>query len=202
MARPRKHEALNIRARAIDEATALLGSGRGVFSLAEVAGRIGCSAPALYAYFGGKDDLLRAVRAEVFARLTAAKAARYATPCADPIARLRAGGHEQVAFAAANPALYRLLYAPRHDAGAEPPAISEAALEALTAGVRAAQMAGFAPGADARTVALTLWFMVHGAILMALDGQLPGPDAARWARAHEAVDTTMALLTPAGTEAR
>jgi len=37
---------------------------------------------------------------------------------------------------------------------------------------------------------------VHGAILMALDRQLPGPEAARWQRAMQAVDTMMALLAP------
>lgn len=198
MARPRKQDALNIRERAIEAAVALLRRDGADFSLGEVARRVGCSAPALYSHFAGKDDLLRAVQAAVFARRTRQKVERYTGPSADPAARLRAGGHDYVAFAEENPGLYRLLYAPGHAAGADPAAIPEAALAALEAGVRAARQGGFAKGADARDVAAMLWFTVHGAILMALDAQLPGPPPARWARAHRAVDTAMDLLSAPG----
>ena len=196
MARPRKAEALNIRERAIEATIEVLRRQGTGFTLLEVARRVGCSAPALYSHFDGKDHLLREVQSAVFARTTREKTARYAAPSGDPVARLGAGGHGFVAFAEANPALYRLLYAPDHAAGPEPPGIPEAALAALETGVRAAQQTGFAAGPPARDVAEMLWFVVHGAILMALDDQLPGPAPARWSRAHRAVDTVMALLSP------
>ena len=195
VARPRKQDALNIPERAVEAAIALLRTDGRDFALSAVARHVGCSAPALYSHFSGKNDLLAAVRAAVFRQRTQAKAARYAGPSDDPVGRLRAGGHDYVAFAEENPGLYRLLYAPNHAAGLAPAMIPEASLSALEAGVRAAQQQGGAAGRDARDVAELLWFSVHGAILMALDGQLPGPPAARWARAHRAVDTAIALLS-------
>ncbi len=195
MPRPRKQDALNIRERAVEVTIDLLRHGGPTFALTDVARRVGCTAPALYAHFDGKDHLLREVQATVFARRTRQKTDRYARPSADPIGRLAAGGHDYVAFAEANPGLYRLLHAPDHAAGPEPVAISDTALASLEAGVKAAQPFGFAAHADARDVAQMLWFLVHGAILMALDDQLPGPASARWARAHHAVDTAMALLS-------
>lgn len=196
MARPRKQDALNIPERAVAVTIDLLRHDGPTFVLTEVARRVGCSAPALYAHFSGKDHLLREVQAAVFAQMTRSKVDRYAAPSADPIGRLAAGGHAFVDFAQDGPGLYRLLYAPDHPAGPEPVAIPDAALAALESGVRAAQQMRFAAGAEPRAVAEMLWFTVHGAILMALDEQLPGPQAARWTRAHRAVDTVMALLSP------
>ncbi len=194
MARPRKQDALDIQARAVQEAIALLRQDQTI-TLSAVARRVGCSAPALYAHFVDKNDLLRAVRAAAFAEMTRVKATRYAAPTADPATRLRDGGHAYVAFARENPRLYRLLYAPAPEIGAESDRIAKGALDALSAGVRAAQQVGLAPGTPAGDVAEVLWFTVHGAVMMALDGQLPGPAEARWNRAHRAVDRIVALMS-------
>lgn len=195
MARPSKDAALNIPERAVTEAISLLRETGSDFSMAALAKRVGCSAPALYAHFANKDDLLRHVRTRAFEMSLREKAARYLTPADDPVARLRDRGLALVAFGQQNPALYRLLYAARPDVAAEGPDVSDRSLQALTAGVEAAQGAGFAPGLAPQRVALTLWFAVHGAIMMALDAQLPGPETQRWQRAREAVETLMALFS-------
>lgn len=196
MARPRREDSIDVKAEALKAAIRLLHEDPGSLSLGAIARRVGCSAPALYAHFTGKDDLLEQARLAAHAEMIAAKRARFAGFQGDPLDRLRAGGRDYVAYAQANPALYRLIFAPSHGTGAGGASLTEAALAPLAAGVRAAQAAGFARGVEAGALAEAMWFAVHGAILMALDRQLPGPDAERWQRAMQAVDTVMALLAP------
>ncbi|MDP3340213.1 TetR/AcrR family transcriptional regulator [Frigidibacter sp.] len=197
MARPRKDEAIDIKARALTAAIEILREDPEGLSLAVLARRVGCSAPALYAHFEGKDDLLDQTRAAACAEMMEAKRQRFAGFDGDPCARLRAGGRDYVIFARDNPALYRLIFAPRHALAEQPDiSFSDAVIAPLVAGVRAAQPSGFAAGAEASEVAQMMWFAVHGAIMMALDRQLPGPEAARWQRALATVDTVMALLAP------
>ncbi|WP_171904794.1 TetR/AcrR family transcriptional regulator [Hoeflea olei] len=211
MARPRKDEAIDIRGEAVRAAIIQLGEDPAGLSLSAIARRIGCSAPALYSHFDSKDDLLAQVRAAAFAEMMEAKRRRFVGLSAEPLARLAAGGHDYVDFARANPALYRLIFAPEagkpagkggdkgHDQGhGQAPAHPEVNLDAAAIAPLAAGLGAAGPsamGAEAAAeIAHMMWFTVHGAIMMALDGQLPGPEAARWARAHEAVDTVMRLL--------
>jgi len=193
MARPRKDQARDIRAGAVEATLDQLAEDPDGLSLAAIAGRIGCSAPALYAHFTGKDDLLDEARNRASADMMAAKRARFAGVTGSPLDRLCDGGRDYVGFAEANPALYRLVFAPAHRAGGL--SLDDATIAPLAAGVRDAQAQGHAAGADADEVARMMWFTVHGAIMMALDHQLPGPDAARWQSAYAAVDTMIALLS-------
>lgn len=66
MARPKKSDAIDIQDRAVTEVIAQLRDGTHTFSLNTIAKKIGCSAPALYAYFSSKDDLLDHVRQQAF----------------------------------------------------------------------------------------------------------------------------------------
>lgn len=194
MARPRKDLAIDIKARAIEATIAQLAAAPESLSLAAVARRIGCSAPALYAHFRNKDDLLEEARRAAFAELIREKARRYAAPISDPLARLAEGGRAFVAFARDNPALYRLIFAPGHGGAARVEPV-EAALAPLVAGLRAAQAAGFARGADPEALARALWCAAHGAIMTALDDRSPGAGETRWEQAFDAVSTIMSLIS-------
>lgn len=194
MARPRKALAIDVKPRAIEAAMQILREAPDLLSLSAIARAIGVSAPALYAHFTGKDDLLEQVRARALDDMLAAKRAALAGLTGDSLARLRAGGHDYVSFAQANPALYRLIFAPEHDRATHAVSLDAASVAPLTEAVRAAKAEGYLSGAEPAAVAHGLWFAVHGAVMMALDGQLPGTDADRWARAYGAVTTLTDLI--------
>jgi AcrR family transcriptional regulator len=65
-------------------------------------------APALYRQFGDKAGLLRAVIDEAFGAYLASK--RALDPSDDPVADLKAGWDSHLAFAMANPTIYRLMH--------------------------------------------------------------------------------------------
>jgi AcrR family transcriptional regulator len=68
----------------------------------------GVGAPALYRQFGDKDGLLRAVIDHAFGEYLASK--RALVPSEDPAADLKAGWDSHLAFALANPTIYRLMH--------------------------------------------------------------------------------------------
>src|SRR5262249_38675330 len=76
----------------------------------DVCAAAGVGAPVLYRQFGDKSGLLRALVDHGFDRYLETK--RAAEPSADPVQDLRNGWDTHVAFAAAHPALYRLMYSP------------------------------------------------------------------------------------------
>ncbi|KUL21435.1 TetR/AcrR family transcriptional regulator [Actinoplanes awajinensis] len=76
----------------------------------------GVSQPVLYRLFGDKRGLLDAVADAGFDRYAQRKAGLEAT--GDPVADLYAGWDDHMAFAAENPALYRLMFAPRPQSAA------------------------------------------------------------------------------------
>jgi AcrR family transcriptional regulator len=72
---------------------------------------VGVTQPVLYRLFGDKNGLLDALADDGLRRYAEQKAAQPKTD--DPIADLRAGWDDHMAFARENPALYRLMFAPR-----------------------------------------------------------------------------------------
>jgi len=194
MARPRKQDARDLRLLAIDAAISLLTERESPdLSMAEVARVIGCSAPALYAHFTDKDDLLNTVRQTVLERQTAGKKRRYKRPTKSALENLAEGGHMYLDNAARAPAIYRLIYCrtPKSEEATE--AASRPALTALALGVAACQAEGYATEHPPEDVARLLWSMVHGAALLALDSA-EGQRADAWRDAHKCVDLAMALI--------
>lgn len=198
MARPRKTDALDIRALAVSHALKMIAQRSDCdFTMAELAREIGCSAPALYSHFSSKDALLQAVRQSGFAQVTQRKSDHYADEASSPLERLYQGGMNYLEFARTSPALYRLLYAPPPAVAAEASPIPEHAIQAFARAIQMCQETGFAPNRPAREVALMLWSMVHGAAMLTLDRQMPGASSeADWRDAKATVDTAIALLSP------
>ena len=163
-------------------------------SLAALASRIGCSAPALYAHFANKDDLLEQVRIRAQADLGLQKQRHYAEAMRHPLRQLEDGGQAYIDFARHNPALYRLIFAPGHARREEHFRLDRQAIAPLASGVRSAQEIGYFTGVDADDMARLLWFALHGAIMMALNRQVGEDDEAGWQQARQTIKTFMHLF--------
>ncbi|QFZ21027.1 TetR/AcrR family transcriptional regulator [Saccharothrix syringae] len=93
----------------------LAASPEGDIATRAVCEEVGVTQPVLYRLFGDKRGLLDAVADAGFERYARRKAGLGAT--ADPVADLYAGWDDHMAFAAANPAVYQLMFAPRPRSG-------------------------------------------------------------------------------------
>jgi AcrR family transcriptional regulator len=155
----------NLRASLIAAAETLLEkAGLEGVSLREAARTAGVSHNAPYRHFANREALLAAVAAGGFARLAAAMDAAGGGS--------RAAGRAYLAFAAAHPALYRLMFGPglAKDAHPELRAAAEAAMRPL----RAIGAAG-----ASRQAAVGMWALLHGLAVLLADGQLADDLAAR-----------------------
>jgi AcrR family transcriptional regulator len=102
---------MSVREKILDVAADLLaGSPNADISTRAVCEAAGVGAPVLYRQFGDKEGLLGAVVDRGFDRYLATKRDR--ATGTDPVADLRAGWDTHLAFAVANPNLYRLMYSP------------------------------------------------------------------------------------------
>lgn len=139
--------------------------GLDALSLRRLAGRLGVTAPALYAHLEDKRDLLKAVAEIEFGALV-----QRFDEVADlaPLDRIRANGRAYVAHARANPELFRVMFlfppdiAPLDAAGAEATPGATKAFGAAADAVQAAIDAGLLATDDPLLTALTMWSGVHG----------------------------------------
>ncbi|MEV4681557.1 TetR/AcrR family transcriptional regulator [Streptomyces kurssanovii] len=150
------------------------------------AARVG--APALYRHFGDKEGLLTAVVDHGFDKYLATKRER--GPGADPVRDLRDGWDTHVAFALANPNLYRLMNSP---AMRTPPAAALESHRILTGDLERAAALGklrLAP----RVAAQMVMAANVGVALMLVSRPTTFEDAALSTRVRDAVHA--AILTP------
>lgn len=142
---------MDTRTRLLEAAEELLdASPDGDIQTRAVCQKAGVGAPVLYRLFGDKSGLLSAVVDYGFDRYLSVK--RAARPSADPVADLRDGWDSHVAFAAAHPSVYRLMYSPGF---AEVPAAAAEALALLRETLDRCAEAGrlrVAPGEAAQTI--------------------------------------------------
>ena len=190
MSRPRKDQQLDIQRQAIRETIRLLDERDAhEITLADVAAAVGCKAPALYAYFAGKEALLIAAHNEGFRILLREKLAVASKNARDPLNQLCEGGLIYLRFAFERPGLYRLMFSPPLVKGlSRDPFATDPGAECLTvlrSAVTACQKEGYLPGMDAAQMAFVLWSAVHGAASLLLLGRAPGqtkPDSQAAAR--------------------
>nr|WP_147080261.1 TetR/AcrR family transcriptional regulator [Methylobacterium haplocladii] len=137
-------------------------------SLREAARRAGVSAMAPYRHFADKEALLAAVAAVGFGRLREALLA--ADGRGSGREALVGQGVAYVAFACANPALFRLMFgsAPCPRDG-DLDAASRSSFAVLTE-----RVAALVPPAEAADWALHCWATVHGLAALSIDGQFGG----------------------------
>jgi AcrR family transcriptional regulator len=148
-------------------------------SLRGLAEGAGVSKTAPYRHFTDKRDLLITLAAEGFRRfadmLEGAIAGMPSMQPADPLAGIRALSRAYVDFAQSQPALYRLMFSRLgYSLHSEACRLNSArAFGVLTRCVREAQLAGWKPQKDPRTLILSVWAGVHGWAGLLLDGLVP-----------------------------
>jgi len=153
---------------AIDAACALIeAEGIDHLSLTRLAARLGIKAPSLYHHFSGKAELLGGVSLRTSAGLVAAiQQAVDSAPPDDLHARFRAMAAAYQAFAFAHPATFRLAFSALAPDSRPDPAL----LEALVRPVQAT-LAELVGEADALPALRGFWALVHGFVILELDGQ-------------------------------
>lgn len=161
----------NVRDALIDTAARLLvDEGPHALSTRRLTTEVGLSTTAVYTYFGGIDDLHRAVAVEGFARL--ARALDAVPRSDDPVADLAALGGAYLLYGVANPDLYRFVFR----AQPEDPEAGTEAFDRLTDAVARAVASGrFTTDPD--EIAVQLWVTTHGVTSLYLAGMLTLDDA-------------------------
>jgi AcrR family transcriptional regulator len=185
--RPRVHDEA-LRARLLNEASRVVADdGPARLTVRDVAARAGTSASAVYALFGGRDELVRAVGDEAFRRFASHLAAAGRTD--DPEADLLALGLAYRDSALADPHFYRVMFDTAGVGAREAPGAAATAhptfmtlREAVARVLRAHGLPAAAADAAAESAALALWGLVHGLVELELGGLLPGSPAERTVR--------------------
>jgi AcrR family transcriptional regulator len=175
VAAKRPYHRLNLKQSLLDAAVGLIAEvGPRAFTLREVARRAGVSHNAPYRHFRDKDDLLAAVAAEGFDRLTEtmqkamAKGRRAAQ-------RLNLAGRGYVQFALQSPQHLLVMFEgpqPR-EPRPEHAASARRAFQTLLDAIAAAQAEGALPKGDPQRFAVVAWSGVHGLAKLAIGRQLP-----------------------------
>jgi len=156
-------------------------------SLRQLAARLGVTAAAVYRHFDGRDALLAALAAQGFDQLHGvfARAFPIGEPPsgpADAVARLRRLGEAYLAFATAEPALWRLMFGPLgadHRARARPEGRVNT-FDYLPAALLGLHLTGVVPAPPTDDDVRFVWSAIHGLAALRL-GRVPmaqGPDDA------------------------
>jgi AcrR family transcriptional regulator len=149
------------------------------FTLAEAAKRVGVTGAAPYRHFADRDALMAALAQEGFEHFNEQLGRAWDGGRPDPVTALRRRGGAYLAFARAEPGLYKAMFG---DAGflaptASAPEAHEAAKKAFDELVRTtvAVLRHFcAPENNARGLAVQIWAMTHGVVELMLAGHFGG----------------------------
>lgn len=168
--RARRGEGDRLRADLLDVAEQVLLEKRDAASVSvrEIARRAGCSPPAIYLHFSGKDELLLETCARRWEQFAAAVMSGL-DDASSVVDRLRRVARAYMTFGVENPGQYQVLFAvrpPRSEEVAEREAPSDIAL--LVAVVAEGMESGELLHGDPVSVALGLWASVHGMVMLLL----------------------------------
>jgi AcrR family transcriptional regulator len=171
----RPYHRVNLKESLLDSALVLIAEvGPQAFTLREVARRAGVSHNAPYRHFRDKDDLLAAVAAEGFDRLTGemTKAMAKGRTAAE---RLNLAGRGYVQFALQSPQHLLVMFEGPKPGEPRPEHAESAqrAFQTLLDAIAAAQAEGALPKGDPQRFAVVAWSGVHGLAKLAIGGQLP-----------------------------
>jgi len=173
--RQRPYHHGNLRDALLEAAVALIAEvGPRSFTLREAARRAGVSHNAPYRHFRDKDELLAAVAAQGFERLTQAMN-EAASQGRTALERWKLSGHGYIAFALRWPEHFTAMFDAVFDPAKYPEcaAAGQAAFGALLSFITEAQAQGALASGDPLPSALTSWSMVHGLAKLAISNRLP-----------------------------
>jgi AcrR family transcriptional regulator len=167
--RPKLHDDA-LRSRLLDNAAELLTSeGLAALSLRRLAAATGTSTSAVYALFGGKPGLLRALFAEAFARFGAHLDT--VAPSDDPLTDLLALARAYRASAIADPHLYAVMFGspmPGGTPASHDRTHADTTFTPLFDTVRRAIAAGLLRDEPPGVIATALWANLHGLVSLEL----------------------------------
>jgi AcrR family transcriptional regulator len=159
----REREKEEVRQKILDAARELFAKeGYDKVTMRRIAEAIEYSPTTIYLHFEDKDDLVRALCHEDFARLL--EALSLIPPAADPVEAIRQLGRAYVGFAVNNPNHFRFMFmSPAHqDGGPEPGDPGWRSFGALLEAVTRAVEVGRFRKLEPLTAAQILWMNVHG----------------------------------------
>jgi AcrR family transcriptional regulator len=175
----RSYHRVNLKQTLLDSAVTLIGEvGPQAFTLREVARRAAVSHNAPYRHFRDKDDLLAAVAAQGFHRLTESMRKAMAKG-RTAVERLRLAGRGYVQFALQCPQHILVMFETPVAADQRPESVpeysqaAERAFETLLDAIAAVQAEGRLPQGDPYPFALAAWSGVHGLAKLAVAARLP-----------------------------
>ena len=167
-------------------------------SLRGLARETGVSHTAPYRHFTDKADLLAALAARGFARLTETLVAVSKHHPDDPQARYLEACRRYIALGQAHPAMYRLMFGQeRPGVGGQPELANSgsAAFEALLDSLTSGQEAGIFRQAPVESMAMAVWAMVHGLTELRISGRLEPCGKAEEETTHLCETACAMLLT-------
>jgi AcrR family transcriptional regulator len=179
----REREREEVRRKILDAARELFeAEGYDNVTMRRIAEAIEYSPTTIYLHFEDKDDLVRALCNEDFARLFAALS--LIPPAADPVESIRHLGRAYVAFAVNNPNHFRFMFMSTHhkDEAHTPEDPGWRSFGALLEAVKRGIASGRLQAMDPLTAAQVLWMAVHGvacALVTMAPAQWPHGPAAK-----------------------
>ncbi len=153
-----------------------LSEGMEGFSMRKLAKCVGCTAPALYRHYEGKEEVIRDLVGEAYRQF--AQYLHRALGGQSPAERFILAGKSYLDFALEQPALYDIIYAPTEVLGAEQvdPTVADqvcAIGQFWSDRVREMVDAGFLLEGDPHAISMTLWAHAHGMISIYHRGLIP-----------------------------
>jgi AcrR family transcriptional regulator len=185
MRKPRSYHHGNLKQALLEASLDIIRkAGPGAFTLREVARRAGVSHNAPYRHFRNKEELLAALAAEGFDRLTAAMT-QAAESASGALERFRSSGRGYVEFALRHPQHFAVMFEVpwQYELYPATQAAGARAFGTLVRYVEECQAEQVLPAGDAQPFALLAWSMVHGVAKLAISGRLPlsaAPDVLRF----------------------
>jgi AcrR family transcriptional regulator len=164
-----------------------------------VAAAAGCSTMGVYTHFGRKDGLTEALWLDGFRRFGAALAA--VPRRGSPLLQVRRLLVAYRRWALAHPTYYQLMFGwavPEFDPSPESRAEAGATFAVLVDSIAAAQAAGQIRPGDPARMALHLWALGHGLVMIELQGVTPEAAQGDPARSYEDAMETMLTAFAAG----
>jgi AcrR family transcriptional regulator len=142
-----------------------------------IAQRAGVTQAAPYHHFADKEAILAAVAEEGFAALGRALNEGRAAAGEDAIDRMRALGTAYIRFGTTHPSHYKVMFGERGtDVWPESLKVtSQAAFAPVVEELGALQMQGRVPQGNVLRLAVIVWSMVHGVVMLWIDGCISGP---------------------------
>jgi AcrR family transcriptional regulator len=171
----RRYHHGNLKQELLDSAVALIAEvGSQAFTLRELARRAGVSHNAPYRHFKDKEDLLGAVAAQGFDRLTAS-ITEAMVEGRTAVERLRLAGLGYVKFALSSPQHIVVMFETPTSQELRPEyaAAARRAFQTLLDAISAVQAEGGLPAGDPHAFAIVAWAAVHGLAKLSSGGRLP-----------------------------